>query len=267
MTYLAFLFATGLYLGLGPGGPLHRDTWYVALRRRVDAIEPDFWLGFILLVVVPCAALALFYALFEGVFGGAAMLLVGTASLFFAFGRANYDALLDRFLARSRAGDNEGAALLLEEVGAETEADDVESFGRLAAKVFAYEGFQRWFAPVFYFFLLGPFWAVAYRLIQLGSEDPKVPVGSLRHLIDWLPSRLLLLTFALVGDIQRGVQYTLNNALDPQLETDEILLQGIEACAVIRAAAPDGRVEQVRDVTRRALILWLVVASLVAILG
>ncbi len=108
MTYLAFLFATGLYFGLGPGGPLHSDGWYVALRRRVDAIEPDFWLGFILLVVVPCAALALVYAIFESLFGGAAMLLIGTASLFFAFGRANYDALIDRFLSRSRAGDNEG---------------------------------------------------------------------------------------------------------------------------------------------------------------
>lgn len=267
MTYLAFLFATGLYFGLGPGGPLHGDQWYVALRRRVDAIEPDFWLGFILLVVVPCAALALVYAIFESLFGGAAMLLIGTASLFFAFGRANYDALIDRFLSRSRAGDNEGAALLLEEAGAEIEADDVEAFGRVAAKTFAYEGFQRWFAPAFYFFLLGPFWAVAYRLIQLGSEDPKVPVGSLRHLVDWLPSRLLLLTFAVVGDFQRGVQFTLNNGLDPQLETDEILLQGVEASVIKIGDTPDARVEQVRDLTRRGWILWVIVASLVAIIG
>lgn len=267
MTYLAFLFATGLYFGLGPGGPLHRDHWIVALRRRVDAIEPDFWLGFMLLVVVPCAALALVYALFESLFGGAAMLLIGTASLFFAFGRADYDALLERFLARSRVGDHEGAALVLEEVGAEIEADDVEAFGHIAAKTFAYEGYQRWFAPAFYFFLLGPFWAVAYRLIQLSSEDPKVPVGSLRHLVDWLPSRLLLLTFAVVGDFQRGVQFALNNALDPQLETDEILLQGLETSAAVSAHTPDGRVEQVRDLTRRGWILWVIVASLVAILG
>lgn len=266
MTYLAFLFATGLYAGLGPGGPLHRDNWYLALRRRVDAIEPDFWVGFVLLIIVPCAALALFYGLVQSIFGGAAMLLIGTASLFFAFGRADYNALLERFLSRSRAGDNEGAALLLDEVGADTEADDTEAFGRIAAKTFAYEGYQRWFAPVFYFFLLGPFWAVAYRLIQMSSDDQKVPVGSLRHLVDWLPSRLLVLTFAVVGDLQRGVQYTLNNALDPQLETDEILLQGLEIAAE-PSVAPDERVERVRDLTRRAWVLWIIVASLVAILG
>ena len=53
MTYLAFLIATGLYLASGSGGPLHNDQWYQSLQRRVDALEPDFWLGFVLMVVVP----------------------------------------------------------------------------------------------------------------------------------------------------------------------------------------------------------------------
>jgi hypothetical protein len=49
MTYLAFLVATGLYLAIGSGGPLHNDRWYEALQGRVAALEPDFWLGFVLL--------------------------------------------------------------------------------------------------------------------------------------------------------------------------------------------------------------------------
>jgi len=142
VTYLAFLFATGLYYGLGPGGPLHRDDWFDALRGRVDAIEPDFWVGFALLVVVPSAVIALIYGLVESLFGGAAMLIIGTACLFFGFGRTDYDALAGRFLARSRAGDNEGAALVLEEAGADIEADDAVDLGvmrlkRLPMRVFS----------------------------------------------------------------------------------------------------------------------------------
>ena len=53
MTYLAFLVATGLYLAIGSGGPLHSDHWYQSLQRRVEALEPDSWLEFVLLVVVP----------------------------------------------------------------------------------------------------------------------------------------------------------------------------------------------------------------------
>ena len=94
MTYLAFLVATGLYLAIGSGGPLHNDRWYEALQGRVAALEPDFWLGFVLLVVVPCAGFTLVYAIFEEMFGAAAVLLLGTPALFFSFGRFSGQSLL-----------------------------------------------------------------------------------------------------------------------------------------------------------------------------
>ena len=267
MTYLAFLFATGLYYGLGPGGPLHKDAWFVAMRGRVEAIEPDFWLGFVLLVVVPSAFVALVYGVAESLVGSAAMVLMGTPCLFFAFGRADYAALMDRFLLRSRAGDDEGAALVLEEAGAPIDAEDPVDAGRRAAKVFAYEGFQRWFPAVFYFLLLGPFCAVAYRLIQLNSDDSQVPIGSFRYLVDWLPARLLVLSFAIVGDFKGIAALLSNKGLDPSIDTDEVLLQGIEGSMSIAEQTPAEQVDRVNQLMRRAVILWIVTASAVAIVA
>lgn len=267
MSYLAFLIATGLYLVLGPGGPLHHDGWFQALRRRVDAIEPDLWVGFVLLVVVPCAILALAYAFLEALFGGAAMLLLGTAALFFSFGRADLTALYERFRARCSVGDFEGAALVLDEAGAEVEAEDTEAFGRIAARAFVYEGYQRWFPAAFYFLLLGPFWAVAYRLIQLSADDRRVPVGSLRHLVDWLPSRVLLLTFAIVGNFESVKSVIGQFALDPDIETDALLLEGVEGSLPSSGEGPEARVMRVEDALKRAAVLWVVLASVIAILG
>ncbi len=291
MIYLTFLFATGLYLGLGPGGPLHNDGWFSKLQRRVDAIRPDFWFGFVLLVVVPCVVIALLYSVLEQLFGAAAMLILGTAALYFSFGRADFNGLIERFLARCDVGDYEGGALVLEQAGAEIEAGDAASFGRKASRTFIYEGFQRWFPAVFYFLLLGPFWAVAYRLIQLSSDDHRVPVGSLRHLADWLPSRLLLLTFAVVGNFETTFSVLRDSALDPNIETDELLLQGAEhalarASDVVRAvdgadaaatssdaehsaadADPAAQVRRVQELLKRSMALWVILASIVAILG
>lgn len=265
MSYLAFLAATGLYLWLGPGGPLHDDGWFRSLRRRVDAIEPEFWLGFTLLVVVPCAALALVYAVLAGVLGErVAMLFIGTAALFFAFGRADYDALLERFLVQTGAGDFEAGALTLEQAGADIEAETPADFGRFAAKAFMYEGFQRWFPAAFYFLLLGPFWAVAYRLIQLGTEDRHIPVGSLRHLVDWLPSRLLLLTFAVVGSLDNLRGLLIDGGLDPSIETDELLLQGAERSLAEDTDNPAVQVRRVQEILRRSMILWVIIASVIA---
>ena len=88
MTYLAFLFATGLLMLLGPGGPVHRDDWFRQLQQRVDAIEPQFWLGFVLLIVAPSVLMALVFSMLQVVFGGAAMLLLGTAALQRALNRS-----------------------------------------------------------------------------------------------------------------------------------------------------------------------------------
>ena len=154
MTYLAFLVATGLYLAIGSGGPLHNDRWYEALQGRVAALEPDFWLGFVLLVVVPCAGFTLVYAIFEEMFGAAAVLLLGTPALFFSFGRLQWPELVNRFKSRVAAGDVEGALLALDAAGYHmSEVDDAISAERGGARFLLYEGFQRWFSPVFYFLL------------------------------------------------------------------------------------------------------------------
>ncbi len=266
MTYLAFLFATGLLQLLGPGGPIHRDDWYKQLQQRVDAIEPSFWLGFVLLIVAPCVLMAFLFGMLQVVIGGAAMLLLGTAALYFAFGRADYDALIERFNARCSAGDYQGGALVLEEAGAAVAAEDIDELGRHAARVFVYEGYQRWFAPVFYFILLGPFWAVAYRLLQLSAADRQVPVGSLRHLIDWLPSRALLLTLVLGGDFSNARRILREQALDPDVETDELLLLGVEFAQPASADDPVAHVLRVRQSLQRGLVTWVVVVSLLTLL-
>ena len=53
MSYLIFIVAAGLFALLGAGGPVHRDNWFDALSRRVDAVELDLWPSLLLRVVAP----------------------------------------------------------------------------------------------------------------------------------------------------------------------------------------------------------------------
>ncbi len=274
MTYLAFLAATLCYLFLGPGGPLHRDGWFALLQRRVEALEPEFWLGFFLLVVIPSAAFALLYSLAEQIFGAAAMLLLGTAALFFSFGRLDWVALVERCKARGATGDFEGVALLLEEVGGDPiEVENLEEFGRVASRALLYEGFQRWFPAALYFILIGPVGAVAYRLVQLASDGAKVPVGSLRYIVDWLPSRLLWLSFGIVGNLAALRGSIGERLMDPEVNTDDLLLEGLELALGSDGASGDQaldplkRIERVYEGVKGAFFLWLIVASILVILS
>jgi len=268
MTYLAFLVATGLYLAIGSGGPLHSDHWYQSLQRRVEALEPDSWLEFVLLVVVPCAGFTLVYAASEEVFGAAAVLLLGTPALFFSFGRLPWPVLVDRFRSRVAAGDMEGALLTLEAAGHRAlDADDAISAERDGAQFLLYEGFQRWFSPVFYFLLLGPFAAVGYRLIVLGVGNKKVPMSRVLHVLDWFPSRVVLLTFGVIGNFE-GIRPLLRDkALDADIKTDELLMQGFELASPVIEAASGQQVERIRELLKRALAVWVVVASILVIVS
>lgn len=266
MTYLAFIIGVGLYWFLGAGGPLHRDGWFAVLQRRVDATEPSFWMGFALLVGGPVLVAALCYGVLLSLLGKLGVLVFGVGALFFAFGRADYPTLVQRFLARCRAGDEQAAMLLLDEAGASFAADDADSFARNSARALLYEGFQRWFPPVFYFVVLGPLWAIAYRLIQMSAEDRQVPVGSLRHLVDWLPSRLLLVTFALVGSFDRCKDLITESALDPEIETNELLLEAIEAGFELEDSGAGAETTRVDAALRRAMAVWVIVISVIAML-
>ena len=113
LAFLSFMVATGLYWFMGPGGPLHTIDVQSPFRTQIDdasrANSVLLWL-----VGAPTAAFAVVFMIFEGLFGGAAMLLFGTAALFYSFGREDYPTLTQRVLARARAGDSAGAARVID---------------------------------------------------------------------------------------------------------------------------------------------------------
>ena len=91
-----------------------------------------------------------------------------------SFGRGDFQELLERYRSQCAHGDFEGAFLTtLSELDWATARDDPGSPKEVHALVqrgFTYDGYQRLFAVLFYFVLLGPAAALAYRLLQLGRH-------------------------------------------------------------------------------------------------
>ena len=68
-----------------------------------------------------------------------------------------------------------------------------------------WQAYQSFFAVIFWYVLLGPLAALAYRLLALivehtQSDALRERAGQLRHAFDWLPVRALAVSFALVGN-------------------------------------------------------------------
>ena len=194
LAFLSFIVATGLYWLMGPGGPLHSIDFLSFFRSQIsEEEEGSSTRAALILVVAPSVLFALLYVLVESAFGAAAMLLLGTAALFFSFGREDFPTLSQRFLARARVGDNEGASMVIESAGVDSLTNDIDGFGDVAASFFSLMALQRWFGPVIYFLLLGPVGAVTYRLAHLAQETNTPLSDYLMSMLEWLPSRLLVL--------------------------------------------------------------------------
>ena len=256
-------FICGRSCLLGAGGPLHSDRWFHA-PVVVDAVELDLWPSLALRVAAPLAGVG---ALGSEAFGGLAEALVGTVLLYFSLGREIVSPV-QRFAAR--ASGQEGAAMLLSDPAADREPG--EARGQRALRDFAYRGFARWFPPVLYFWLLGPFGAAVYRLVALANTNSDGSFDAAQRLLDWLPSRVLLLTFCVLGDFERSKGLLTREAFDTGVTAETLLARGVTRAWRLDDEAlddPQGvvtAVETAQKAMNRATGVWVVVASLLALL-
>ena len=268
LAFLSFIVATGLYWLMGPGGPLHSFDFLSVFRSQISEEEAgSSTRSALILVVAPSVVFALVYILVESVFGSAVMLLLGTAALFFAFGREDFPTLTQRFLARARVGDYEGAAMVIESAGGDSAADDVDDLGDVAASFFSVMALQRWFGPVIYFLLLGPIGAVAYRLAHL-TQETKTPLSdSLMRLLEWLPSRLLVLSFSVFGDFDKSIEHLTDKGMTLDVDTGDFLEDATDAAVTSKAdASVYDRLSAVFHLLERSFLLWLGAVALLVLI-
>ncbi len=284
MTFLALIIGVVL-LQVWADGRDRYDGWFSLWQDKVWHSGLSQELGFALLVLAPALLVLAFLNALESVLFGLLWIAVAVALLLYAFGRKDFSTLVERYCHYLRQGDFEAAWLFIQnELGTTAEVTAAEEStppdeevatsaqsvheGMLASLI--YEGYQRWFAVVFYFVLLGPAAALAYRMLQLAL------VGSMSAiarrwlaLVDWIPARLLALTFALAGDFV-GSRKVLPGLLPRSGISAESLLSDVGRSAVASVNASNaGEGEVAANETReiaallgRSAAVWFVVFSL-----
>ena len=157
-----------------------------------------------------------------------AVLLLDVAVLYFAFGFRQFSHPLTRIQAALEGGDIAGARQLLVELKRRTDpafrATDATpgEIARQAIDIGLLEAHRHVFAVLFWFVVLpGPIGAVMYRMSEFVNRrwNPRLAVGSAAlpadrfgqfaaaafRVIDWVPARLTVLGFAIVGDFEGAV--------------------------------------------------------------
>lgn len=272
MSFLSLVLALAIQQVLSPGNALQSRAWVVQLDNFLARQIAGPWLRIpLLLSTLVLAGHWLLRELSDWAFALPA-LLASTVMFLWSLGGRDYHTALERFEARV-ASDPTGAAATTADLwmpvakrppgdgsaadGAEVDANGGDAL-ELSRQRLLYAGFSRWFAPLFYFLLAGPLAAVVYRTTAVLAAEEREPLYlRLLTLLDWVPSRLLCLSFALAGDFLAVVQ----RARDPDLAVGGEASQWLRACA----SAACGRADDARaaaDLLYRCAGLWLLLISL-----
>jgi AmpE protein len=236
-------------------------------------------LGVMLLPVVPVAWIAW---TFRDALLGLAYLAFAVAVLFFSLGPQDLLAQLRDWVEARERGDDETAAAIARDIR-ETDGhvQAAETPRALESAIFV-QANHRIFGIIFWFMLLGPAGAWAYRVADLFRRHMRTTgtggratqlCETLFGLLAWIPSRLLALTYAVAGSFDDAFEdwrayYERTSA--SFFGASENILAAAGIGAIRRRCPEDDKLTSVRaarDLLRRTLVIWITIIAALTLVG
>jgi len=205
MTFLVLLLTVAAYKVLGWHFSARHDRWFVVLCDRLERLlvgAPR--LALLLALLIPLGVVSVALTLLGGWLFGFAGVLLQMLILAYALGRVNLFDQLQAYLHKWRSGDMQSAYHQAQNdfnLDADFEADNDTNLHSKVCQGLVYQWFEQVFVIVFWYLLAGPLAALFMRLLSLYEKrKPAKTALQLLHVLEWLPARLLALTFAVAGN-------------------------------------------------------------------
>jgi AmpE protein len=217
---------------------------------------------------------------------GLPSLLYGIVVLVLCWGPRDLDRDVEAVIDADDAGSRAQATAHLRAAGGSMR-EDVASL----VDAVMFNALRRWFAPLFWFLLLGPFGVAAYRLLAQAVQGPQAEcVSAASHaggsralaLLEWPVAQLMALSMALVGNFDTvfsawrraaGNRWALELDFLGEAARAGVGMELGEEAEEAREAGLvpiDERFPELRDamsVVWRMLLLWMAVLALMIIAG
>jgi AmpE protein len=124
------------------------------------------------------------------------------------------------------------------------------------------------FSLIFWYIIVGPIGALAYRLITLCQAIPEVSeqAKEVTDLLEWMPARLTALLFLLVGNFQRGLSFFARYIIAKPDANNEL----VRECGVLALKtneAEEVSMLEAENLVEHAIIVLLVLIALFTLIS
>jgi membrane protein required for beta-lactamase induction len=249
---------------------------------KVSRLRP--WSGMALLLLPLLLLVWLALALFENAVFGLFELAFAVAVVFFCIGPRDLESQITRYLEVLEDGDAEQHAQAASPLYSGEVSDDLVEQTEQVARGIMVEANIRVFALLFWFSVLGPLAAVAYRVLDLflrqnvldkDLSDWRPQIRIVLGVLDWIPSRLSAFAFMISGSFEDGLAayrktptesielYDQNNTVLEQVGWNSLSIEPHEDPLQLGAA----QVRRARGLVWRALVVWLLIVLLISLVS
>lgn len=274
MEIFVILLALAFLQVWGAKNPLHKDAWFTAWREKLQATKlGGEELTSFLVIAIPAVLVAFisWLLLKQSVW---LMLPVAVVVLLYSFGRGEFFEIVREYTQACYVEDWESATSRASRFHVDLESVENEDWPTLHRHVFdeaGYRGFERLFAVLFWFFVLGPVGALMYRLVFLSTQQNDQFAKRWLWILEWPAVRVLGLSFALTGNFSGCIAHLKESVLCAKRTTIEVLSPMIlGALSVSEDLQPDCEITR-KELTlmsklyQRTLWFWMCVVSIVVI--
>ena len=267
MSFLVLLLALWIEKFSALRHRVQRDGGWIRELNKLETSErlaKQPWLVLTILVLLPVALLALLLVVLEPVAYGLLALPVHLLVVIYSLGRGDLLGGLGPFRDAWRREDLQAAAHVAKR-DLNICADSGEQLLDRVQEHLLWQAYQSFFAVIFWYFLLGPVAALAYRLLALAQEHGQNPAlveraAQLRHAFDWVPVRLLAASFALVGNFVAVSRVMLHELLNWNISAAQLINKvGLAAGEIPPpTVGPEGvnTLDCLWELLLRAAVLW-----------
>ena len=267
MSFLVLLLAVWIEKFSALRHRVQRDGGWIRELNKLESSERlagKPWLVLTILVLFPVALLALLLVVLEPVAYGLLALPVHLLVVIYSLGRGDLLGGLGPFRDAWRREDLQAAAHVAKR-DLNICADSGEELLDRVQGHLLWEAYQSFFAVIFWYFVLGPVAALAYRLLALAEEHGTNPAlveraAQLRHAFDWVPVRLLAASFALVGNFVAVGRVMLHELLNWNISAAQLINKvGLAAGEIPPpTVGPEGvnTLDCLWELLLRAAVLW-----------
>ncbi|MBV1913743.1 MAG: regulatory signaling modulator protein AmpE [Pseudomonadales bacterium] len=272
-------------------GLVHEDRWYHSyLKRWLSENEQSPNRQFILALLIPASLITLLVYWVENWLFGIVGLGLNVLILLYCFGRGDLSAQISDYLDKFRLNETQTAferAMSAGFLPADQTIDDGISMNEEVLGGILHQEFMRLYLVLFWYLILGVFGSlfICFGLLFLQTnpemKNSQHPVSRLISIVEWIPVRILVFTFGLVGQFENVYQAYKKSGTEPafseSMAASRILLKscGFAALGItadIATEEPNAsnsdlyiqlveRVEEVQRLLFRSLVIWLAVLS------